>query len=305
MSVKKWPVLPSDCRWTIIREAGNNKRGQSTYQVRCSCHDRTVKIVVGSTLTTGQSKSCGCLQKEKAIARAKWPVLPIDSRWIILGKVQKTSNRSMQYQVQCTCRKKTLRVMCGRLLSTGHSKSCGCLRGELLSKRCKKWPILPPDSRWTIVREEAKDKHGSTTYLVRCSCSAKTLRTIAGFRLTNGHSRSCGCLSRETTSYFFKKEPVLPPDCRWTILGEAKRNKRRQRCYHVQCRCPKRSIKILVGADLTAGKSKSCGCLRTEGCSKQVIFSEVVSHFGYLSGIEETIENIEKEIMTVQPRGSI
>lgn len=49
-------------RWTVIKRAGSNKKGNSLWECRCECG--TIAIVVGYSLTGGTSKSCGCAQKE-------------------------------------------------------------------------------------------------------------------------------------------------------------------------------------------------------------------------------------------------
>ena len=50
-------------RWTVIERAKN--RGDRTYW-KCQCDCGTVKVIRGSTLKSGKSQSCGCLQKERA-----------------------------------------------------------------------------------------------------------------------------------------------------------------------------------------------------------------------------------------------
>lgn len=46
-------------RWTVLRYAGN-----SMWECVCSCELQTVKKVRTYNLTSGHSKSCGCLQRE-------------------------------------------------------------------------------------------------------------------------------------------------------------------------------------------------------------------------------------------------
>jgi hypothetical protein len=54
--------------WKVIEYVGQNALGQPSWTCRCACG--TVRNVVGQTLRTGTSKSCGC-EKPGAIARAK------------------------------------------------------------------------------------------------------------------------------------------------------------------------------------------------------------------------------------------
>lgn len=49
-------------RLTVIKRMPNNNRRNSMWLCRCDCG--TEKVIIGSYLRIGQTKSCGCLQKE-------------------------------------------------------------------------------------------------------------------------------------------------------------------------------------------------------------------------------------------------
>lgn len=51
-------------RLKVIGYAGLNKEFKSTWWCQCNCEDKTIKLIVGSELTTGKTKSCGCLRKD-------------------------------------------------------------------------------------------------------------------------------------------------------------------------------------------------------------------------------------------------
>lgn len=54
-------------RLLVVSEAGKNKFGQILWQCRCDCG--TEKIVLGGSLRNGQTKSCGCFQRDVASER--------------------------------------------------------------------------------------------------------------------------------------------------------------------------------------------------------------------------------------------
>jgi hypothetical protein len=56
-------------RWKVIRRVENNKNGNSRYECECECG--TIKPVDRSSLTSGESISCGCFQKEQAAERGR------------------------------------------------------------------------------------------------------------------------------------------------------------------------------------------------------------------------------------------
>lgn len=51
-------------RLEVIKQAGKNKWGQSLWLCKCDCGNEI--IVIGSSLKSGNTESCGCLQKEIA-----------------------------------------------------------------------------------------------------------------------------------------------------------------------------------------------------------------------------------------------
>ena len=50
-------------RLTVLSEAGRGKHGHVLWL--CRCDDGPEKIIRGNSLRTGDSKSCGCLQKQR------------------------------------------------------------------------------------------------------------------------------------------------------------------------------------------------------------------------------------------------
>ena len=51
-------------RWVVVKKEGQNKRKAALWTCVCECGN--IKIVAGTYLRNGSSKSCGCLRKEKA-----------------------------------------------------------------------------------------------------------------------------------------------------------------------------------------------------------------------------------------------
>ena len=50
------------CRWEVKSYAGKDKTGHSLWFCVCSCGEK--RAVYGNSLTSGRSKSCGCLHRE-------------------------------------------------------------------------------------------------------------------------------------------------------------------------------------------------------------------------------------------------
>jgi hypothetical protein len=56
-------------RLTVIDSGGKHENG--AYQWKCRCDCGTVKVIIGSALTTKGTKSCGCYQLELRRAYTK------------------------------------------------------------------------------------------------------------------------------------------------------------------------------------------------------------------------------------------
>lgn len=56
-------------RWNVIEYADRGKNGEIQYKCRCDCG--TERIIRRTSLTSGNSKSCGCLSRDVAIERGK------------------------------------------------------------------------------------------------------------------------------------------------------------------------------------------------------------------------------------------
>lgn len=50
--------------------------------------------------------------------------------------------------------------------------------------------------RLIVVKRSANSKQGNSRWLCKCSCGKE--KTILGYSLSNGHTKSCGCLHRES-----------------------------------------------------------------------------------------------------------
>jgi hypothetical protein len=52
-------------RWNVLEYAGVDKHSKTLWRCQCSCKEKTIRIISGSSLATNKTKSCGCYQKEK------------------------------------------------------------------------------------------------------------------------------------------------------------------------------------------------------------------------------------------------
>ena len=125
----------------VIKEVGKNKRYEKLWLCECKCGNEA--IVKSYNLTSGKTKSCGCIRTgpkiENLIGRKF-------NRLIVISKANRDKNRTSMWKCKCECGNIT--IVRRTSLLNGTQKSCGCLRKErmrvlgLLSKgRSRKYSI--------------------------------------------------------------------------------------------------------------------------------------------------------------------
>lgn len=145
----------------IVREhKGCNKYGQALWECLCECGD--VVVVSSSSLLNGNTKSCGCLQRQLASERSlKNLAGRIFER--LIAREYKGSDKRGQALWECLCECGNTVTVVGSSLSSGNTKSCGCLNREIVS--AQKGPLSP---NWkggvTLENHRIRTSSESTTW---------------------------------------------------------------------------------------------------------------------------------------------
>ena len=120
-------------RLTVVDFYGSDKRRESIWRCQCECGNIT--NVLSSNLRKGYTKSCGCLQKEKAGKNT--PIKDLSNmsfgQLTVLYPTSQRLNGQVVWHCKCTCGKE-IDVRSNNLIS-GNTFSCGCLKqshGEYL-----------------------------------------------------------------------------------------------------------------------------------------------------------------------------
>lgn len=104
------------------------KESSATYWL-CQCDCGSVKKVRIDHLNNGKTRSCGCLKKDvrfEDITGKKF------NRWTVLDHGGKDKYGKTVWECVCDCG--TKRLITGTSLKRGDTKSCGCLRREVISQ---------------------------------------------------------------------------------------------------------------------------------------------------------------------------
>lgn len=128
-NIKKNEVIPDLIGqvfgdWTVLEQA-DYVNGSRYWNCRCSCG--TIRAIPERHLLEGHSKSCGHIKDLTDIRFGRLVVLQRDKDKVLLD-----GTRSATWMCKCDCG--NLKIIEGRLLNSGVTKSCGCLQYETSCK---------------------------------------------------------------------------------------------------------------------------------------------------------------------------
>jgi len=119
---------------TVIERAENDKEGRAQWRCKCKCGNEVV--VPGKKLRSGNTKSCGCYQRERAaqsnMDRVGSLVGQRFGKLLVLeeiGFVTKTNGKRRRlYRCLCDCG--NICEVQHQYLAYGDTTSCGCIRSK-------------------------------------------------------------------------------------------------------------------------------------------------------------------------------
>lgn len=188
----------------VVIERTNEKAGRN-YKWLCLCDCGTYKTIRGSGLTHGEALSCGCLHGDVMRATNTIDIVGMRfERLLVVGK--QIINNKTTWICQCDCGN-TIYSTTGRL-KTGNTKSCGCLkRGVISKKHTVDLTGMRFGRLYVVSRSDKKNKNQRVEW--KCVCDCGSIVSINSKYLISGDTKSCGCLSEswiasELKKYFLK-----------------------------------------------------------------------------------------------------
>lgn len=172
---------------TVV-EKDFNRKG-SYWFCKCDCGNPQLISVRDSNLKSGNSKSCGCLSKTKAQAKAEDLEGQVFNHLTVIER--DFSKKGTYWLCKCDCGNPNLKSVRACNLKNGNTKSCGCLRGKNLEERLvdltgKRFGKL-------IVLERSFTKNGRVYWKCQCDCGSTPVN-VEGASLKSGYTNSCGCI---------------------------------------------------------------------------------------------------------------
>lgn len=92
----------------------------------------------------------------------------------------------------CQCDCGNITVVSSHELNSGDTKSCGCLKKELLSERSIINEIGHKYGKLLVIARGKSKNTKNATWICKCDCG--TIIEVLGKSLRQGHTTSCGCV---------------------------------------------------------------------------------------------------------------
>ena len=180
----------NESQLTLIDKFAEKVNGGWKGLYQCSCGKQ--KLIRNSDVNSGRTKSCGCLRK-RVLSEIKSADLvgKTFGYWKVLYRIEGQTGHGSIWHCRCENCGIEKDVQYSNLIE-GRSKSCGCLRKEILSDD------LTNKRFGSLVAKEplynySKQTTEESTYW-RCDCDCGNSFITTAHRLKQGNTQSCGCL---------------------------------------------------------------------------------------------------------------
>lgn len=142
-------------------------------------------------------------------------------RLIVLNRGEKIGKNS---SFICLCDCGNIKNVRTYSLTSGKTKSCGCLQKEEVSSRMKKNILGQKFGKLTVVEEVGKSESGR--YLYNCVCECGGNRIVNSKYLLNNDIKNCGCSNSSVKHKLTRRDSGLKTK-EYTAWSDMK-----QRCYN-------------------------------------------------------------------------
>lgn len=170
---------------TVLYPLKERKNGKIQWHCKCECGNEI--DVISSSLSKGNTKSCGCLQKERASQANR----SYEMEGKVFGRltVLKRNQKGNKWICKCECGNE-IEVTTNHL-NSGHTNSCGCLLKDKNKERIiditgQKFGLL------TVIGKNPDSPPKNIHWYCKCECG--NIVEISGKNLKSGNTQSCGCL---------------------------------------------------------------------------------------------------------------
>lgn len=253
-------------RLTVQEYLGTKRsgNGHTSGYWKCICDCGNVVEVATTSLTSGNTKSCGCYKLERVKTKKsdytgqQFYDLTVLSR---APDIHGEPGSRSAWHCRCKCGKEF--IISQDSLISGHTKSCGCRNQTAAIQR--RQDLTGQRFGYLVVKKLSHfhtTPSGQRVAYWMCVCDCGKEKVIRGTSLKSGYATSCGCRKKQILSETKTVDLTGSQFGYLTVLSKTenhKHRKTRHAYWLCQCRCGQKKI---VSSDLLiGGHTTSCGCL--------------------------------------------
>lgn len=131
--------------------------------------------------------------------------------------------------------------------------------------------------RLLVLKRDKNNSRGQAQWLCRCDCGNEVV--VSGVSLRSGHTRSCGCLQKETVRQIGYNNTIDLTGQRFGKLVVIERIPgTKDKTGEWKCKCDCGNYTTTSTYYLMSGHTKSCGCLVSNG---ELVISQYLTKHNY------------------------
>lgn len=213
-------------RWTVIKKAETSKKD---IEWNCVCECGNIGVIRGSSLRSGNSKSCGCLSREMASKRFSENPKPKSitnlsgmkfGKLTVIEIAEHIKGKHIKWRCVCDCGKEV--ISAGVYLTNGSKTHCGCEKPfsyRLSYHRLHRiWSNMK--FRCNNANDDRYDDYGGRGIAV-CKEWQESFEVFCKWALKNGYDKNL-TLDRIDVNGNYE-----PSNCRWITMFDQMGNMRK------------------------------------------------------------------------------
>lgn len=179
----------------LVIEKCKSQNGRTQWLCQCDCGNQ--KNILGRSLTSGNTTSCGCVSQQNRQKLAKKNLKnELNNKYgklVVIKELNHDKRGRKKWLCKCDCGKEV--QVTGAELRNGHTKSCGCLHEEIINKIHEKKELdltLKRFGKLLVTEKAGSNKFQNNVWLCKCDCGNSV--KVPTHSLMSGSTQSCGCI---------------------------------------------------------------------------------------------------------------